>query len=186
MPQFPPIPSWEEMHPLIIHFPIALLLLTPLFVIISAALPPPRSRPYMLAAIFVLLLGTASLYVATSTGKAAAQRIAKGGEINAVLQSHRRFALETNIWFSELLIILAGMYLLPRVLRRRETRLFSTLLPLTFLALYAVGIMFLFNTAHAGGRLVHEFGAHAASPTAANRASASPTAPVTIAGAHRH
>lgn len=161
MQQFPPMPAWDALHPLIIHFPIVLLLVSPLFITISAALPPPKGRPFMMTAIFLLLLGTASLFIAMSTGKAAAKVVERGGTIDAVLETHQNFASETLIVFSELSIILLGIFLLPRILRQRETRLFSTVLPLTFLAFYFGGIVFLVNTAHTGSRMVHEFGAHA-------------------------
>jgi uncharacterized membrane protein len=160
MQQFPPIPPWDALHPIVIHFPIAFLLVSPLFIVISAILPPPRGRPYMMTAILLLLLGTAGLFIATSTGKAAAKLVEQGGAIDAVIETHQDFASETVIVFSELSIILLGIFLLPRILRRRETRLFSTVLPLTFLAFYFGGIVFLVNTAHTGSRLVHEFGVH--------------------------
>jgi uncharacterized membrane protein len=172
MLQFPPLPGWESLHPLAIHFPIVLLLLSPLFVLISAALPPPKGRPYMSAALLVLLLGTASVFVASSTGKAASDLEERtAGAMKPVLESHEYLASETEVVFTGLSAILTGMLVLPRVLRRQETRLFSTLLPLTFLALYSVGVVFLVNTAHAGGRLVHEFGLHAVMPVTTGQAS---------------
>jgi uncharacterized membrane protein len=164
MLQLPPIPAWDSMHPLIVHFPIVLLLISPIFVAISAVPAPPKGRPYMVAAMLTILLGTISAYFATATGEAAAELADRAGAINAVLESHESLAEATKIIFSVLTLILFGMYLVPLMLRRQETRLFSTFLPLAFLALYSVGILFLVNTAHAGGRLVHEFGVHAILP----------------------
>ena len=165
MLQFPPLPSWDSLHPLIIHFPIVLLLLSPLFVLISAIPAPPKGKPYMNVALMVLLLGTASLFIAGSTGHAASELAERGGPVNAVLETHEDLASETQIVFSGLAAILLGMYLIPKLLHRQEDRLYSTVLPTAFLALYAVGLLFLVNTAHAGGRLVHEFGVHALMPT---------------------
>lgn len=176
MLQIPPLPSWDSLHPLIIHFPIVLLLLCPLFILISAALPPPKSRPYMVAALLVLLLGTASLFVSVSTGRAAGVLAERGGTVDAVLETHQELASETRILFSGLSVILLGVFTFPQILRRQQTRLFSTLLPLAFLALYSVGIVFLANTAHAGGRLVHEFGVHAMIPTTGSQTTTSPAA----------
>ncbi len=164
MLQFPPIPSWDSMHVLIIHFPIALLLLSPIFVLISAFLTPPKGRPYMIAALITLLLGTTSLICAASSGRAAAELAERGGAVDSVLKMHQELGEETEIVFGCLSAILLGMYLVPRFLRRDENRLFSTFLPAAFLALYTVGVLFLVNTAHAGGRLVHEFGIHALLP----------------------
>ncbi|MES2221841.1 MAG: DUF2231 domain-containing protein [Acidobacteriota bacterium] len=161
MQQFSPSPAWDALHPFVIHFPIVLLLLSPMFIVISAILPPPRGKPYMMIAIYFLLLGTASLFIARSTGKAAARVVERGGALEVVLAAHQTFALQTVIVFSELSVMLLVVALLPRVLRRTETRLFSTALPLTFLAFYFGGVVFLMNTSQTGGRLVHEFGAHA-------------------------
>lgn len=168
MLQFPPLPTWDSLHVLIIHFPIALLLLSPLFVLISAALAPPRGRPYMIAALIILFIGTGSLFIAGSTGHAAAELAERGGAVDAVLEAHEDLASETQIIFTGLSVILLGMYVIPKALHREENRLLSTFLPLAFLAMYSGGILFLLNTAHFGGRLVHEFGVHALVPATAN------------------
>lgn len=164
MLQIPPLPSWDSLHVLIIHFPIALLLLSPIFIVISAALTPPKGKPYMIAALITLFLGTASVFIAASTGHAAAELAERGGPVDAVLKAHQELAEETEIVFAGLSVILLGMFSIPRFLGRADNRLFSSFLPSAFLALYTVGVLFLINTAHAGGRLVHEFGVHAILP----------------------
>jgi len=176
MLQLPPMPTWDSLHPLIVHFPIALLLLCPVFIVISAAAKPPKGRPYLMAALVVLLLGTISIFVAASTGAAASELAERGAAMNAVLESHEALASETKVIFLGLSAILMGVFAIPRALRRDETRLFSTLLPIAFLALYSVGVLFLVNTAHNGGRLVHEFGVHAMLPTNGAQAALPPAA----------
>lgn len=173
MLQIPPIPAWDSLHVLIIHFPIALLLLSPIFILISAVLAPPKGRPYMVAALITLLLGTTSLFIAVSSGEAAAELAERGGAVDAVLKSHEELAEQTRMAFAGLSVILTGMFLVPRLLRREEARLTSTFLPVAFLCLYTVGVLFLINTAHAGGRLVHEFGIHAILPESQNNQPAS-------------
>jgi uncharacterized membrane protein len=176
MPQFPPIPSWDSLHPMIVHFPIVLLLLAPISILLSAALPPSRGRPYLMVGLVMLLLGTGSLFVATASGEAAARLADRGGPVDAVLQSHEDAAEETEIVFSVLSAVLLGMVALPRILRREETRLTTTLMPLSFLVLYCAGILFVVNTAHAGARLVHEFGVHAIIPAESSQSNASSAA----------
>ena len=86
--QFPPLPSWDAIHPLLIHFPIVLLLLSPLFVLIAAVVRPPGNRPYMTAALITLLLGTFSVFLAASSGEEAAELADRAGGVNAVLAAH--------------------------------------------------------------------------------------------------
>jgi esterase/lipase superfamily enzyme len=97
-------------------FPIVLLLQSPLTLVISAAVPPTKARPYMIVALLALLLGTASLFVATSTGEAAGELAQRGGAMKAVLESHEELASETRIIFSILSAILVRMFVLPIVL----------------------------------------------------------------------
>jgi uncharacterized membrane protein len=176
MPQFPPFPTWDSLHPMIIHFPIVLLLVSPLLLLISAALPSSKSRPYMLVALLLLLLGTGSLFLAAASGKEAATLAERGGPVDAVLEFHEDLATQTEIVFSVLSVVLLGIVVLPRILRREETRLTTTLMPLSFLILYCVGILFVINTAHAGARLVHEFGVRAIIPAENSHSNASPDA----------
>ena len=161
MLQFPPLPGWDAMHPLLIHFPIVLLLLVPLFVLIAVILRPPRNRPYMTVALIMIILGTSSLFLAASSGEEAAELADRAGGVNSVLSAHEALASTCEILFAGLSAIFAGIYIWPWIVRRNETRLTSTALPLAFIALYSVALLYLANTAHAGGRLVHEFGVHA-------------------------
>lgn len=164
MLQLPPIPSWDAMHPLLIHFPIVLLLISPLFIAIAATLRPPQNRPYMTSAMITLVLGTAGLFLAASSGEDAAELADRSGPINTALARHEYLASTSEIVFASLMILFAVIYLWPIVFRLPQTRLSSSAAPLVFLAAYSVGLVCLVNTAHAGGRLVHEFGVHAILP----------------------
>lgn len=178
MLQLPPMPTWDAIHPLLIHFPIVLLLIGPIFIAIAAVLRPPKNRPYMTSALITLLLGTSSLFLAVSSGEEAAEFADRTGDVNAVLTMHEHLASTTEIVFTTLLILFAVIYIWPLVWRRPQTRMISTAIPLVFLAAYSVGIVTLINTAHAGGRLVHEFGVHAIIPQGGpSTASSSQTPP---------
>ena len=63
-------------------------------------------------------------------------------------------------------MLLIGIVALPRILRVPPNRTYSSVLPLAFLVLYSTGMVFLANTAHAGGRLVHQYGVHTMMPPA--------------------
>ncbi len=157
----PPIPSWSALHPLIIHFPIVLLLVAPLFVFIGAVLPPRRSRAFFVAALLLMFLGTASVFVAAETGEAAGKLAERTPEINAVLENHEQLAEISEVIFSAATFVFAAVLLVPVLARRAPSRLTATILPLLFVLAYLPAAGLLINTAHNGGRLVHEFGVRA-------------------------
>ena len=159
--QLPPVPSWSGLHPLIIHFPIALLLIAPLFVLIGAVLPPRRSRGLFFAALILMALGTLSVFVAAQSGEAAGRLAERTPEINAILENHEHLAERTEIAFSTATLVFGALLLVPLLARHAPSRVTATILPLAFLLLYLPAAALLMNTAHNGGRLVHEFGVRA-------------------------
>ncbi len=83
-----------------------------------------------------------------------------------VLSQHQGMAEKCEIAFSILTGLYVAMIVGRRFLRWPENRAWNLATAGAFLVPYAFGILMLVNTAHAGGRLVHEFGVHAMVPTA--------------------
>ncbi len=164
--QLPPAPAWEGLHPLIIHFPIVLLMIAPLFVLIGAVVPARHSRNFFISALILMLLGTVSAFVAIETGEAAGKIASRTPEINRLLEHHEQLAEQTRLTFTILTLVFATLLALPLLLKR-ENRITNRVLPIAFLIFYAGGMLLLANTAHNGGRLVHEFGVQSlVAPTA--------------------
>lgn len=161
MIEFPPIPSWEGLHPLIIHFPIVLLLVAPVLVLIGALLAPEKGRPLLYTALALMLIGTLSTFLAAATGEAAGKLAERSPQIDAVLERHEELADATRAVFSFLTVIFAAIIFAPKAFQKLSGRLVTTALPVVFLLFYGVGVLLLANTAHNGGRLVHEFGVRA-------------------------
>ncbi len=161
MTNLPPIPPWDGLHPLVIHFPIALLLIAPLFLLIGAILRPDKGRPYLVAALVLMALGTLGTWVAVSTGEAAGEIAERNEQINAAIEQHEHLAELTRTVFTVLTAVYAAILLIPRFVKAAATRVFSTALPLVLLIAYGAGSVLLANTAHQGGRLVHELGVSA-------------------------
>jgi uncharacterized membrane protein len=154
----PPIPGWDGLHPLVIHFPVALLLVAPLFLLLGALFRQ-SARCWFLAGLALMALGTAATYVAVPTGEAAARLVDRTEAVAPVLTRHEDLAEKTRLTFTLLTVLFAvGM----GVTRFWQPGLpVSAALLLAFLALYAAGALLLANTAHNGGRLVHQFGVQA-------------------------
>ena len=157
---FPPIPSWDALHPLIIHFPIALLLVTPILVILGIVLPK-QARGLFIAALVMMALGTIATYFAVATGEAAGELAERTPGVPAVLERHEDLAETTRGIFTALTVVFAAMLFVPSIFKRTLNRKIAVVVNILFLALYAGGAVFLMNVAHQGGRLVHEFGVRA-------------------------
>lgn len=156
----PPIPSWDGLHPLIIHFPIALLLVVPLLVLIGVFLPN-KGRSYLIAAFILMLLGTVASFIAVSTGESAGELAERVANVESVLENHEELAETTRTVFSALTVIFGVMLFAPMIFKKDLSSKIVIPLNLAFLIFYGAGVVLLINTAHEGGRLVHEFGVRA-------------------------
>lgn len=158
MIHLPPIPDWNQLHPLIVHFPIALLLVAPLFVMIGAIRTPPQGKSFLTSALILMVLGAVSLFLALETGDAAGDLVHQRPLVDRVLAAHEDLAETTCLLFAAITVVFAHLTLLPRILKRELSRSLNGALFAAFLILYGTGVLFLVNTAHQGGRLVHQFG----------------------------
>ncbi len=174
MSYLPPIPSWDGLHPLIIHFPIVLLLVAPLFIILGAAMPK-SGRAMYLAALLLMIAGTVSALFSYATGEAAGKLAERTPEINAALERHEHLAETTRLLFSILTVVFAGMLGLPRLMKFEFGRKTQALAVVVFLFFYASAMLVLVNTAHQGGMLVHQYGVHALVAPGTNAMAATPS-----------
>ena len=170
----PPVPRWDGLHPLVVHFPIALLLIVPLFLVLAGALRT-RGRAMGVAALVLMAIGTAFALIAVETGEAAADLTTPSDAANAILERHEHLAevvAQAFIGLTFAYAVLLGLqWLVPRLRAPGLHFPLHTVYLLAFLA----GTLVLANAAHQGGTLVHEYGlgaggtsAGAASPVASN------------------
>ena len=155
-----PMPHWYNLHPLVVHFPIVLLMIAPLFIILAFIFRQ-RYKTLMYVSLLLMVLGVISAYVAVGSGEAAAELADRTPAVNAVLELHEELAETTAGFFSVLAVALAAFLFVPRLVKRTIPRGATIGFYVLFLIAYAVATMFLADTAHNGGRLVHEFGVHA-------------------------
>lgn len=157
---FPPIPSWDGLHPIIIHFPIALLIIAPLIILIGI-FTPKGGRAFLISAFILMLIGTIATFVAVSTGKAAGELAEHINNVDAVLEQHEELAETTRAVFAALTTVFGVVIFAPMLLKKELERMVVIPLNLAFLLFYGSGVLLLLNTAHQGGRLVHELGVRA-------------------------
>ena len=144
------VPDWApNIHPLLVHFPIALLITAAGLDVVGWVFR--RNRPLRHAATLLYVLGTGAAVAAYFTGRVASQTIWFPGMAQAVVREHWDWAFRT-VWFFSIETVVRLVLLRPS---RRDPG------PATIAALALaglVGIGLLIETGDRGGRLVFQHG----------------------------
>lgn len=161
----PPLPPtnvpWPGMHVLVVHFPIALLLVAPVFVLLGLIFAP-RWQGFAVSAVLLLALGTAGAFLATATGLAARDIVEEGpDEMFDVMEEHEEYALLTRNIYLGVTIAYAVFVLLTLTVSSIGKAVVRVPISLIFLVAMAVAALYLAHTAHLGGTLVHQYGVKA-------------------------
>ena len=157
MTQLPMFPSWNGLHPLMIHFPIVLFLLAPVFSLCAAFTRADRRNTFLAATLLVMVLGCASIYASFETGLAARALMHQTGEAVTIAERHRELADLARSGFT-MATLLFGLTLLIRTVFRVNMYELTAVLPLGSVVFYGLGLFWLINAAYNGERLVHEYG----------------------------
>ncbi len=150
------INDWGSLHPLVVHFPIALLFVAPLFIALGFITLQLR-KTFYICALILMLLGTTGVFFAVSTGNSAAAVLSADPAIAATLEAHVRFAEQSQLNFSVLAILFLLYVISPNFTQKRLGKL-DRVAGCLFLIIYVFNLALIFNTAHYGGTLVHQHG----------------------------
>lgn len=157
------MPAWNALHVLIVHFPIGMLLVAVPVLLILALLFPKAGRQFVWATAVILVVGTASAYLAVQTGAAAGDLAEDQGAkadpvIYQALEHHEQLADQTRLAYTVLTVAFLLFLFTPLVMRRQLNPALNAFFLALFLAASAAAGLLLANTGHAGGLLVHEHG----------------------------
>ncbi|MCA1746187.1 MAG: hypothetical protein LC655_00710 [Bacteroidales bacterium] len=144
------VPEWApNIHPLIVHFPIALLVTAGLANLISLFIPEKWWDEAKNTILYVL--GGIAAIVAYYTGQAAADTVFLETEAQSVLTEHADWALWL-VWFFGLYILLRIAFHWFSLFEKRSFKViaFLTVLP---------GLFMIYETAEYGGKMVFGYGA---------------------------
>jgi len=156
----PPLPPYEGLHPLVVHFPIGLLMSAPVLLLIAMFVPTRRAT-WAGAALVVIALGTFASFLAVSTGEAAAEIAEQYPAAEQTLERHEEMGETTRVLFAILTLLYSGVVAAVALRGEKMRRLIWIGVTGVYLVLYAGGLVYLANTGHEGGRLVHVFGVQA-------------------------
>jgi uncharacterized membrane protein len=141
------MPDLDYIHPMIVHFPIALIIIGFLFEVVGVAA---NKEFYSKAAFILLLLGAAGTVGAYITGNLAGGGLSEMGPLKQALEAHEDSAV-TTLW-------IVGGIAAARILMVATKRFTGTLRWLA-VAFYIVGVLAMARTGHLGGNLVYKHAA---------------------------
>ena len=154
----PPLPPWSGAHPIIVHFPIALLSIAPVLVLLAIVARTYRLQ-FMVSALVLLAFGTLGAFLATWSGDATEHAIKMSREMHGLVHEHEEAAeLARNIFIgitAAFAMLTLGVWKVERVRKLGAAALVLILLT------QVGGALVLANAGHLGGMLVHEHGLRA-------------------------
>ena len=149
------VTDWApNLHPLLVHFPIALLVTAAVADTASLVF---RSHPWLRQlATGLYVAGAVMLIAAYFTGRSAATTVRVPGMAHAVVDEHWTWALRTTVY----VCTVAAGRLAGTVLGRT----WHPYLTRALVVASVLGLALVLQTAERGGRLVYEYGVGVAAP----------------------
>ena len=135
----------HPIHPMLVHFPIALLSATVFFDVLAQRW---RREECRIASLYTLILGLAGALAAVASGAMVEEAVEHSGVPEQVLELHESLGFATFWIFAGLLGLRAAIWL--EWVQER---------PLVSLALGVIGVAVLLVASYFGGSLVYEYGA---------------------------
>lgn len=171
MDVLPPIPPVEGLHPLVVHFPIALLVIAP--ILLGIAMLARDRVVWARSAALVLVLGSLGAFAAAWSGEAAEGAAERVAAASATLERHEEGAEVVRAVFGVLALAYVSFLVLARGVQFGGAVWRGA--HVVVIAGALIGSILLARVAHDGGRLVHEFGVHA--PLGVSADTAGPSSP---------
>lgn len=143
------LPAWApNLHPILVHFPIGLLVAAVVFDLLAFALR--RQSSWRNGAAGLYVFGTTLMFATYLSGREAAATVFTPGMAHGLVDQHWSWAMWTLIYFAVLTI---GRLVVHRRLSGEHPTLWSLCL-----IGGAGGLLLLTETANRGARLVYEYG----------------------------
>ncbi len=157
MLEIPNIPNWSSMHPFLVHFPIAILLVVPIIITIGIILKK-NSKYWFYSASALMIIGLLSIILAIASGEASADLTIIPKAASDIVEKHKTTSVTVRNVFAGLTLLYVLIQMVPVLVKKTLSVQLNRIVNLCFLVLYLICCIGLFNVASMGARLVHEYG----------------------------
>jgi len=158
---FPPIPPLEGMHPLVVHFPLGLLMVAWIPMLLCLV-DKKRRSVWIQTTLTLLILGTLFTFAAIFTGEATEEIIGTASqEIHDAVHEHEETAESARNFFIVTTVLFAFIPIARAKLEKSKKKSAITVIAILIAFSYGLGTLTLANAGHQGGVLVHHHGIHA-------------------------
>jgi len=155
------LPPYEGLHPLVVHFPIGILLIAWLPMVIGL-IDKKRRSGWLASAGLLLIVGTVAAFAAVLTGEAADEIVVSTSDAmkRAVHEHEEAAEFARNLFILVTVLFIAVWVAASKVAEKKRAMVASIGGVLVAIA-YSYGAFTLANAGHLGGLLVHHYGIHA-------------------------
>ncbi len=137
----------QHIHPMIVHFPIALLIVGLLADAIGLF---SKKEFFSKAGLYLLILGTIGVIAAYFSGNLAGEGVTEAGSLKQALESHEE-AAELSIWLMSAAALVRIAFI--------AVKSYSGSLKWVAFALFLIGVLSIARTGYYGGELVFKHAA---------------------------
>lgn len=155
----PQLPTWETAHPLVVHLPIGVLAVVPLFAV-WAMVAGGNRRTVGWVVMLLMLIGTTGTVIAAKSGTHAME-VAEAGMAGNFMDQHADMGELARNWFLWVAAGYAAITILSTIIKDKLKRKYWIGAHAVWLGAFGAAFLVLANAGHMGGRLVHEFGVRA-------------------------
>lgn len=159
--EIPSLPPYEGLHPIVVHFPIAILMMAWVPMLLGLV-DKKRRMTWLFGGLLMLLVGTGFAFFAVMTGSATEHAVDRSSQvIRKAIHEHEETAeLARNLFIGVTVIYIFVLIAVSKIGQSKK-KLVGLVGSVLIVVSYGFAGLALANAGHEGGLLVHQLGVRA-------------------------